>query len=158
MMLSTKGRYAVMAMVDLARESKASPVTLAAIAERQNIPLAYLEQIFARLKRAGVVDSVRGPGGGYRLASTACRTSIADIVLAADEQITMTRCGGDGKPGCMSANKTRCLTHDLWEGLGQHIHTYLDNITLADVCEGRMHMQHAPALIKAPQRAVAADA
>ena len=141
MMLSTKGRYAVMAMVDLARETKETPVSLAAIAERQNIPLAYLEQIFSRLKRAGVVDSVRGPGGGYRLASTACQTSIADIVLAADEQITMTRCGGDGKPGCM-APKTRCLTHDLWDGLGQHIHSYLDSITLADVCESRVKAKH----------------
>lgn len=138
MMLSTKGRYAVMAMVDLARECGTAPVTLSAIAERQNIPLAYLEQIFSRLKRAGVVDSVRGPGGGYRLANTACQTSIADIVLAADEQITMTRCGGDGKPGCMSATKTRCLTHDLWDGLGQHIHSYLDSVTLADVCERRI--------------------
>ncbi len=142
MMLSTKGRYAVMAMVDLAREAKESPVTLSAIAERQNIPLAYLEQIFARLKRAGVVDSVRGPGGGYRLASTACQTSIADIVIAADEQIVMTRCGGAGKPGCMSANKVRCLTHDLWDGLGQHIHAYLDSITLADVCESRVKHRH----------------
>ncbi len=138
MMLSTKGRYAVMAMVDLARESKGGTVTLAAIAERQNIPLAYLEQIFARLKRSGVVDSVRGPGGGYRLASTACKTSIADIVLAAEEQITMTRCGGDGKPGCMSSGKARCLTHDLWDGLGQHIHAYLEGITLEDVCESRL--------------------
>lgn len=158
MMLSTKGRYAVMAMVDLAREGKESPVTLAAIAERQNIPLAYLEQIFSRLKRAGVVDSVRGPGGGYRLAATACQTSIADIVIAADEQINMTRCGGDGKPGCMSANKTRCLTHDLWEGLGQHIHHYLDSIALADVCAGRVGMPNTALPPQASARTIVADA
>jgi Rrf2 family transcriptional regulator, iron-sulfur cluster assembly transcription factor len=141
MMLSTKGRYAVMAMVDLAREGSSAPVTLAAVAERQNIPLAYLEQIFSRLKRAGVVDSVRGPGGGYKIAGSACETSIADIVLAAEEHIIMTRCGGEHKTGCITP-KTRCLTHDLWDGLGQHIHGYLSSITLSDVCESRIKPSH----------------
>jgi Rrf2 family transcriptional regulator, iron-sulfur cluster assembly transcription factor len=141
MMLSTKGRYAVMAMVELARDESAAPVTLSVIAERQQIPLAYLEQIFARLKRAEVVDSVRGPGGGYRIAGNPEDISIAAIVLAAEEHITMTRCGGEEKRGCMTP-KTRCLTHDLWDGLGQHIHAYLNSITLADVCESRIHVGH----------------
>lgn len=137
MMLSTKGRYAVMAMVDLASQKQSKPVTLAAIAERQEIPLAYLEQIFSRLKRRGIVGSVRGPGGGYKLGKPASALTVADIVLASEEAIKMTRCGGETKV-CMST-KTRCLTHDLWEGLGEQIHHYLSNLTLADVCERRIH-------------------
>jgi Rrf2 family iron-sulfur cluster assembly transcriptional regulator len=136
MILSTKGRYAVMAMVDLAARKAQGPVTLAAISERQEIPLAYLEQIFAKLKRMGLVTSVRGPGGGYALSAPAGEISIARIVLASEEPIKMTRCGGEVK-ACMS-DKTRCLTHDLWEGLSEHIHSYLDNITLADVCARRI--------------------
>lgn len=137
MMLSSKARYAVMALVDLAQLDGKGPETLAAIAERQEIPLAYLEQIFARLKRANIVVSVRGPGGGYKLAHSAERTSIADIVSASDEPMQMTRCASHGKSGCM-ADKTQCLTHDLWEGLEQNIHEYLDNISLADVCARRV--------------------
>ncbi len=131
MLLSTKGRYAVMSMVDLANQKSAEPVTLAAIAERQEIPLAYLEQIFAKLKRAHIVQSVRGPGGGYKLSKPAEEMTIAEIVLASEEAIKMTRCGGEVKV-CMST-KTQCLTHDLWEGLGEHIHDYLSKLTLADV-------------------------
>lgn len=137
MMLSTKGRYAVMAMVDIASQPQDKPVSLSAIAERQEIPLAYLEQIFARLKHGGMVESVRGPGGGYKLAETACNTKISEIILAADETIKMTRCEGAGTPGCM-APKTRCLTHDLWDGLGQQIHGYLNSITLDDVLHRRV--------------------
>jgi len=137
MMLSTKARYAVMALVDLARCDGKCPVTLAAIAERQEIPLAYLEQIFARLKRANLVVSVRGPGGGYKLAKSADETSIASIVSASDEPMQMTRCANHGKAGCMT-DKSQCLTHDLWEGLEQNIHEYLDSISLADVCERRV--------------------
>lgn len=137
MILSTKGRYAVMAMVELATFDQSRPVTLAMIAERQDIPLAYLEQIFAKLKKASLVESMRGPGGGYRLAREADKICVADIVLAADESIEMTRCGGAQKNGCI-APKTRCLTHDLWQGLTRHIHDYLQAITLADVCEGRL--------------------
>ena len=137
MILSTKGRYAVMAMVDLAMHQKEKPVGLAAIADRQEIPLAYLEQIFAKLKRAAVVESVRGPGGGYRLATPADAVKISEIVTAAEEAIKMTRCAAHGPTGCM-ADKSRCVTHDLWEGLGEHIFHYLDTITLADVIERRV--------------------
>lgn len=134
MMLSTKGRYAVMAMVDLATQPTDKPVTLASIAERQEIPLPYLEQIFAKLKRAAIVASSRGPGGGYKLAKDASRTSIAAIILASEEDITMTRCGASETPGCMQSNKARCLTHDLWEGLEYQIEHYLGSLSLADVC------------------------
>ncbi len=134
MMLSTKGRYAVMAMVDLATQLTDKSVTLASIAERQEIPLPYLEQIFAKLKRAGIVDSARGPGGGYKLAKLAERTSIAEIIVASEEDMTMTRCGASETPGCMQSNKARCLTHDLWEGLEQQIEHYLESLSLADVC------------------------
>lgn len=137
MILSTKGRYAVMAMVELATYDPSKPITLAMIAERQDIPLAYLEQIFAKLKKAGLVDSMRGPGGGYRLARTAAQTCVADIVRASEESLEMTRCGGPHKSGCI-APKTRCLTHDLWQGLTQHINDYLSSITLADVCENNL--------------------
>lgn len=140
MILSTKGRYSVMAMVDLATQPADKPVGLAAIAERQEIPLAYLEQIFARLKRAGVVKSVRGPGGGYRLARAAEELSIADIMLAADEPMKMTRCESQSHTGCMAA-KTRCLTHDLWEGLSAQIRLYLGSIMLADVCARRVQQK-----------------
>ena len=138
MRLSTKGRYAVMAMVDLARrEGDASrAVALADIAERQEISLSYLEQLFARLRRKGLVKSARGPGGGYRLARTAVETSIADIVHAVDEPLRATRCEKLG-PGCMIRGE-RCLTHDLWADLGDRIEDYLSSVTLADVIGGKL--------------------
>jgi Rrf2 family transcriptional regulator, iron-sulfur cluster assembly transcription factor len=138
MRLSTKGRYAVMAMVDLARrEGDASrAVALADIAERQEISLSYLEQLFARLRRKGLVRSARGPGGGYRLARTAVETSIADIVHAVDEPLRATRCEKLG-PGCMIRGE-RCLTHDLWADLGDRIEDYLSSVTLADVIGGKL--------------------
>ena len=138
MILSTKGRYSVMAMVDLATQPEGKPVGLASIAERQEIPLAYLEQIFARLKKAGIVKSVRGPGGGYTLGKPASDMSIAEIMFAADEPIKMTRC--ETHEGCM-ATKARCLTHDLWEGLTAQIRLYLGSIMLADVCERRVQQK-----------------
>ncbi len=144
MILSTKGRYSVMAMVDLAVHSGGKPLTLAAIAQRQEIPLAYLEQIFARLKREGIVKSVRGPGGGYTLATPAEKLSIAAIMLAADEPMKMTRCDADSHEGCMS-KKARCLTHDLWEGLGAQIRLYLGSIMLADVCGSKVQQKFPPA-------------
>jgi Rrf2 family iron-sulfur cluster assembly transcriptional regulator len=137
MRLSTKGRYAVMAMADLARHGRERAVSLAEIAGRQEISLSYLEQLFARLRRAGLVKSVRGPGGGYRLARQADETWIADIVVAVDEPIRATRCAGQGSPrGCMIAGE-RCITHDLWEGLGRQIHRYLSSVSLGDVIERR---------------------
>lgn len=138
MRLSTKGRYAVMAMADLARNGAERAVSLAEIATRQEISLSYLEQLFARLRRAGLVKSVRGPGGGYRLARTPGETWIADIVLAVDEPIRATRCSGQGSPrGCMIGGE-RCITHDLWEGLGQEIHRYLSSVSLEDVLARRV--------------------
>jgi Rrf2 family iron-sulfur cluster assembly transcriptional regulator len=136
MQLSTKGRYAVMAMTDLAARSGERPVTLADIAGRQEISLAYLEQLFSRLRRRGVVESVRGPGGGYRLSRPAAAISVADVVLAVDEPLRATRCKGHG-PGCMIGG-ARCLTHDLWEATGRQIEQFLAGISLADVIAGNI--------------------
>lgn len=137
MRLSTKGRYAVMAMVDLAKHGGAVPVALSEIAARQEISLSYLEQLFAKLRRGGLVRSVRGPGGGYRLALTAAETRISDIILAVDEPIRATRCLPGSPAGC-TGNKARCLTHDLWEELGNLIHIYLSSVTLDDVVQRRI--------------------
>jgi Rrf2 family iron-sulfur cluster assembly transcriptional regulator len=139
MRLSTKGRYAVMAMADLARrqaESAERAIALSDIAARQEISLSYLEQLFARLRRQGLVQSHRGPGGGYRLARAASATSIAEIVLAVDEPLRATRCG-DKSPGCMM-NGERCLTHDLWEETGRQIEAWLASVSLEDVVTGRV--------------------
>jgi len=137
MRLSTKGRYAVMAMVDLAQHSAGDPISLAEIAERQEISLSYLEQLFALLRKGGLVKSVRGPGGGYLLAHHRGETRIADIILAVDEPIRATRCTPGAPIGCRG-NRTRCATHDLWEELGNQIHLYLSSVSLADVCEQRV--------------------
>jgi len=150
MRLSTKGRYAVMAMTDLARRQAEAEggraVALAEIAARQQISLSYLEQLFARLRRKGLVVSARGPGGGYRLAREAADTAIADIVLAVDEPLRATRCGlaqaggkaAKGAPkGCM-AGGAQCLTHDLWEEMGRQIHGYLASVSIADVLDGKL--------------------
>ena len=137
MKLSTKGRYAVMAMVDLARHAQAKPVSLSDIAARQEISLSYLEQLFARLRRAGLVKSVRGPGGGYRLARTSIETRVSEIILAVDEPIKATRCTEMGANGCR-ADRSKCLTHDLWEELGNQIHLYLSSVSLADICNKRV--------------------
>ena len=137
MKLSTKGRYAVMAMVDLACHCRGAPVSLADIAQRQEISLSYLEQLFARLRRGGLVRSVRGPGGGYLPARPLDDTRISDIILAVDEPIRATRCPLGTGTGCKS-DKSRCLTHDLWEELGNQIHLYLSSVSLADVCQRRV--------------------
>lgn len=137
MKLGTKSRYAVMAMVDLCKEGGPGPVCLADISERQDISLAYLEQIFARLRRAGLVDSARGPGGGYSLSRPAETIRVADIITAADEPIKVTRCHTGGAAGCL-ASRARCVTHDLWDEMGRQIHLFLSSISLADVAEGRV--------------------
>lgn len=137
MKLSTKGRYAVMAMVDLASHSAGSPVALADIAERQEISLSYLEQLFGKLRKGGLVKSVRGPGGGYLLARAMNQTRVSDIILAVDEPIQTTRCTPGSPAGCHN-NKGRCLTHDLWEELGNQIYLYLSSVTLTDVCDRRI--------------------
>ncbi len=143
MKLNTKGRYAVMAMVDLAKHGAAKPVSLADIAGRQEISLSYLEQLFARLRRVGLVKSMRGPGGGYRLARPASETRIAEIIQAVDEPIRATRCETDAPGGCLGV-KGRCLTHDLWEELGRQIQIFLNSITVADVLEKRVLGRAAP--------------
>lgn len=129
MRLTSKGRYAVTAMLDLAFHSQSRPVTLVDIAARQTISLSYLEQLFARLRRANLVKGVRGPGGGYSLCCDASEISIADIVAAVGERIDSTKCGGEGN--CQKHHA--CLTHDLWMDLGEYIKTYLQKITLADL-------------------------
>jgi Rrf2 family iron-sulfur cluster assembly transcriptional regulator len=150
MRLSTKGRYAVMAMADLAKNGRTDgvqrAVSLAEIAARQEISLSYLEQLFARLRKSGLVQSVRGPGGGYRLAKGAEVTVIAEIVLAVDEPIRATRCIGHSSPkGCMMAGE-RCITHNLWEDLGDEIHRYLAGVSLEDVVMNRTgRRREAPA-------------
>ena len=137
MKLSTKGRYAVMAMADLGTNSNGSPVSLADIAKRQEISLSYLEQLFGKLRKSGVVKSVRGPGGGYLLARESDRIRVSDIILAVDEPLTATRCTVDSSEGCRS-DRGRCLTHDLWQSLSHQIYLYLNSITLEEVCEGKI--------------------
>lgn len=128
MKLSTKGRYAVTAMMDLAIHDKIGPVTLADISQCQGISLSYLEQLFARLRKAGLVEGVRGPGGGYRLARPSDKISVAEIILAVDETMDVTRCAG--QEDCQ--NGERCLTHELWEDLSQRLFEFLDGITLSE--------------------------
>ena len=137
MKLSTKGRYAVMALVDLAYSGKGEPVSLADISQRQEISQSYLEQLFGRLRKAGLVRSVRGPGGGYLLSYPADQMRISDVILAVDEPLRITRCTPSSPAGCLS-NKARCLTHDLWEELGNQIRIYLSSVTIADVCARRV--------------------
>ena len=143
MMLTTKGRYAVMALVDIAsrnrfiEEQKAT--SLADIAEAQSITVAYLEQIFSKLKNAGIVKSQRGPGGGYILAKDISDIKISEIINAAEEEIKMTRCNGEeGKSACMNGGKSKCVTHDLWDGLSETIEGYLSSVTLEDVVNKKL--------------------
>ena len=128
MRLTTKGRFAVTAMIDLALNSGDGPVTLAAISERQKISLSYLEQLFGRLRRYGLVESVRGPGGGYCLARPDADITIADVVRAVDEMLDATQCGG--LQNCRQAQ--RCMTHELWSTLNDRIYEFLSSVTLAD--------------------------
>ena len=148
MQVSTRARYAVMAMVELAWREQAcstigpvasAPVTLAQIAASQQLSLCYLEQLFGGLRRAGLVLSARGPGGGYRLGRPAADIMVAEIVDAADEPIRATRCIGDA--GCMRGDdgeQTQCRTHDLWSELGEQIRLFLSGISLADVVQGQV--------------------
>ncbi|MCK0512987.1 Fe-S cluster assembly transcriptional regulator IscR [Aromatoleum buckelii] len=127
MRLTTKGRFAVTAMIDLASRQTEGPVTLAGIAERQKISLSYLEQLFGKLRRHKLVSSVRGPGGGYRLARDMSRITVADVIVAVDEPLDATQCGG--RQNCH--DEQRCLTHDLWANLNKRMYEYLDSVTLA---------------------------
>lgn len=129
MRLTTKGRFAVTAMLDLALNEVDKPVTLAGISERQGISLSYLEQLFSRLRRNGLVKSVRGPGGGYRIAKQHTEISVSDIITAVDELIDATQCGGE--ENCHE--ERRCMTHDLWASLNSKILEYLSGVSLADL-------------------------
>ncbi len=137
MKLSTKGRYAVMAMVDLATHAEGKPIALADIAERQEISLSYLEQLFGKLRRSGLVKSVRGPGGGYLIAHNLGNVRVSDIILAVDEPIKATRCQPGSPAGCRGT-KGRCITHDLWQELSNQIYLFLSAVSLADVLDNRV--------------------
>lgn len=137
MRLTTKGRFAVTAMVDLSMRQTRGPVTLAAISERQHISLSYLEQLFGKLRRAKLVNSVRGPGGGYCLAKPIANITVADIISAVDEPIDATQCAG--KENCN--DDRRCITHDLWATLNEKMNDYLTSVSLADVIS---HQQGKP--------------
>ncbi len=147
MRLTTKGRFAVTAMVDLATRGGKSPVTLSSISDRQSISLSYLEQLFGKLRRNNIVESVRGPGGGYYLGRPAGKISIAEIVLAVDEPLDATKCGGMGK--CHGEEKP-CVTHDLWMGLNEKILDYLESVTLQQLVESNNKQQSgsSPIVIK----------
>ncbi len=136
MQLTTKARYAVTAMVDIAilsnQYGSAAPIKLAQIADRQGIALNYLEQIFAKLKKAGLVSAIKGPGGGYQLAHGSKHTRIIDIIEAVEESISMTRCDATIGAGC-KPDKAKCITHELWEGLTKEISNYLSGVTVDDV-------------------------
>lgn len=129
MRLTTKGRFAVTAMLDLALNEQDRPVTLAGISERQEISLSYLEQLFSRLRRSGLVKSVRGPGGGYRIAKAHSEISVSDIITAVDEQIDATQCGGN--ENCK--DEGLCMTHELWSSLNVKILEYLSGVSLAEL-------------------------
>jgi Rrf2 family iron-sulfur cluster assembly transcriptional regulator len=146
MRLTTKGRFAVTAMLDLALhearsgtelDTEIKPITLAGISERQSISLSYLEQLFSRLRRQGLVSSVRGPGGGYKLAKNYAEISVAEIINAVDEEIDATQCGG--QENCR--DEGRCMTHDLWATLNNKILDYLDGISLADMVASQKNGQ-----------------
>jgi Rrf2 family iron-sulfur cluster assembly transcriptional regulator len=130
MRLTTKGRFAVTAMIDVAMHGTKGPVTLAGVSERQKISLSYLEQLFGRLRRHGLVESVRGPGGGYHLARSPQAISIADVIIAVDEPIDATQCGG--RESCQEDGE-RCMTHELWTSLNAHIFAFLRGVTLAQL-------------------------
>lgn len=131
MRLTTKGRFAVTAMIDLALRCGDGPVTLAGIAERQHISLSYLEQLFGKLRRFQLVSSVRGPGGGYALARAMDAITVADIIAAVDEPLDATSCGG--KENCK--DEQRCMTHDLWTNLNRRMYEYLHSVSLAQLVE-----------------------
>lgn len=135
MRLTTKGRFAVTAMIDLAMRQNGGPVTLAAISQRQQISLSYLEQLFGKLRRHELVESTRGPGGGYTLARKAADITVADIIVSVDEPIDATQCGG--KENCMGESG-RCMTHELWSALNQRMVEFLDSVTLQKMVDDQL--------------------
>ena len=152
MRLTTKGRFAVTAMIDLASREAEGPVTLAGIADRQKISLSYLEQLFGKLRRHDLVSSVRGPGGGYRLARDMAEITVADIIVAVDEPLDATQCGG--KENCHDAH--RCMTHDLWANLNKRMYAYLDSVTLDALVNRRVLPDADIAVLKSIRRRASA--
>lgn len=148
MRLTTKGRFAVTAMLDLALREANGPVTLAGISERQGISLSYLEQLFGKLRRGHLVDSVRGPGGGYTLARTVQEISVADIIAAVDEPVDATQCAG--RENCHDNH--RCMTHDLWTNLNLTIFDYLSKVSLASLVEIQRNKETSVVQDQRPQR------
>jgi Rrf2 family transcriptional regulator, iron-sulfur cluster assembly transcription factor len=146
MRLTTKGRFAVTAMADLALNSGQGPVTLASISERQKISLSYLEQLFGKLRRHNIVSAMRGPGGGYSLARPGTQISVADIIVAVDESVDSTRCGG--RADCL--DEKRCMTHDLWVGLNDTLNRYLAGVSLQQIIESqpKSKPEVAPMIVK----------
>lgn len=145
MRLTTKGRFAVTAMLDLAMSESGKPVTLAGISERQAISLSYLEQLFSRLRKQGLVKSVRGPGGGYQIGKNCDEISVSHIIKAVDEQIDATQCGG--QENC-HGDEGRCMTHDLWASLNNKILDYLSGVTLADMVKNQREANFNKANLK----------
>ncbi len=136
MRLTTKGRFAVTAMIDLALRSNSGPVALAAISQRQQISLSYLEQLFGKLRRHELVESTRGPGGGYSLARPAAEITVADVIMAVDEPIDSTGCAG--RENCMGEDAGRCMTHDLWASLNAKMIEYLDSVSLKKLVDEQL--------------------
>jgi Rrf2 family iron-sulfur cluster assembly transcriptional regulator len=135
MRLTTKGRFAVTAMIDLALRETHGPVTLAGISQRQKISLSYLEQLFGKLRRFNIVESTRGPGGGYTLARKSDEISVADIIVAVDEPLDATQCGSKGNCHSDEDNQGRCMTHDLWSNLNSKMVEYLSSVSLRDLVQ-----------------------
>jgi Rrf2 family transcriptional regulator, iron-sulfur cluster assembly transcription factor len=148
MRLTTKGRFAVTAMIDLALHQDKGPVTLSAISQRQEISLSYLEQLFGKLRRHDIVESVRGPGGGYNLARPAEELTVTDIIIAVDEPLDSTQCGG--KENCHNTGHqggSRCMTHDLWSTLNAKMVEYLDSVSLKDLVEQQKNKNSAQCVV-----------
>ena len=156
MRLTTKGRFAVTAMIDLALRRDSGPVTLATISQRQQISLSYLEQLFGRLRRKDLVESTRGPGGGYTLGRDPSEITVADIVLSVDEPLDSTHCGG--RANCR-ADGTRCMTHSLWTSLNEHMVDFLQGVTLQSLVEEHLAMDKSGVRAGAPgaRRAISSD-
>jgi len=151
MRLTTKGRFAVTAMIDLALRGEDGPVALAGVSERQKISLSYLEQLFGKLRRHKLVDSVRGPGGGYCIARPLDQVAVADIIRAVDEQLDATQCGGH--ENCLDEH--RCMTHDLWSTLNNKMYEYLASVSLADLVERQRQKMAGRAVVIEDKRPAA---
>jgi len=148
MRLTTKGRFAVTAMIDLALRQGKGPVTLSGISQRQAISLSYLEQLFGKLRRHEIVESIRGPGGGYSLARRADKVTVADIIIAVDEPLDATQCGGkENCHGADAATGVRCMTHELWATLNEKMVDYLDSVSLQDLVDQQKQKNSEQAVV-----------